>query len=402
MSEYFLHGCEVVQIDDGIRPIKTVKSSIIGLIGTAPSADAAAFPFDVPVLVNGPRQAAKLGAVGTLLDAYNAIYAQGVGQVIVIRPSRITYEAGSEPSEAEQDMTAVIGEASSQTGIYGFLTCQTKLGLTPRILVAPGFTGSPLAGSAAVIQNMIAVAERLRAVVPIDMRNGTLTDALVEANTYGSERVYPIWPHVRIFDTATSGLVTSPASAFAAGAIAARDREKGFWWSPSNQVLNGVLDTAQPVSFGLSDPEADSNLVNEEGIATIVQKNGFRLWGNRTQATDPLWAFLSVRRTADMIYESIEEQHLWAMDRPFSAQLLEDIRDGVQAYIDRLVALGALIGGRVWLDPELNTAATLQAGKLFLSFDIEPPAPLEHLIFRAHRNGSYYEDLVSSVIAVAA
>lgn len=128
-----------------------------------------------------------------------------------------------------------------------------------------------------------------------------------------------------------------------------------------------------------------------------MRQNGFRLWGNRTCSDDPQWAFLSVVRTADMIYESIEQAHLWAMDRPFSSQLLLDIRDSVQAYLNTLVSRGALLGGRVWLDPELNSEATLKAGQLYLNFDIEPPAPLERLTFMAYRNGEYYEELVASV-----
>ena len=55
MSEQFLHGVEVEEIDDGPRPIRTVKSGIIGLIGTAPEADATAFPLDSPVLITGSR-----------------------------------------------------------------------------------------------------------------------------------------------------------------------------------------------------------------------------------------------------------------------------------------------------------------------------------------------------------
>ena len=62
-----------------------------------------------------------------------------------------------------------------------------------------------------------------------------------------------------------------------------------------------------------------------------------------------------------------------------------------------LVRRGAILGGTVWRDPDLNTEATMKAGKLYIDFDIEPPAPLEHLIFRAHRNGSYYDELVSAV-----
>lgn len=37
MSETFLHGVEVVQVNDGIRPIRTVRSSVIGVVGTAPN-----------------------------------------------------------------------------------------------------------------------------------------------------------------------------------------------------------------------------------------------------------------------------------------------------------------------------------------------------------------------------
>jgi phage tail sheath protein FI len=40
MPETFLHGVEVVEITDGPRPIQTVRSSIIGIVGTAPDAQA--------------------------------------------------------------------------------------------------------------------------------------------------------------------------------------------------------------------------------------------------------------------------------------------------------------------------------------------------------------------------
>ena len=40
----FLHGVEVIEIDAGPRPIQTVKSSVIGIVGTAPDADPDAFP----------------------------------------------------------------------------------------------------------------------------------------------------------------------------------------------------------------------------------------------------------------------------------------------------------------------------------------------------------------------
>ena len=38
MADHFLHGIELVEIEDGGRTVRTVKSSVIGLVGTAPDA----------------------------------------------------------------------------------------------------------------------------------------------------------------------------------------------------------------------------------------------------------------------------------------------------------------------------------------------------------------------------
>ncbi len=388
----FLHGIETVEIEDGIRSIQTVKSSVIGFVGSAPDADAATFPLNTPVLVTGPRMAATLGADGTLMDAYNAAYAQGVNAVIVVR-----VEVGQTTAAT---LSAVAGIAGNSTGVWALLNAANTLGLTPRILAAPGFTSAAAADPASpVTQALISVANRLRAVAIADGPNTNEADAKTDRAKYGSNRLYIVDPAVRVWDATTTGYVTRPASAFVAGALSAADAAKGFWWSPSNQVLQGVAATARPISWAISDPDTEANRLNEGQIATIIRKDGFRLWGNRSagEATDTQWAFLPVRRTADMIYESIEGALLWAMDRPFSAQLLLDIKDSVQSYLDELTNRRAILGGAVWIDPELNTEATLKAGKLYLNFDIEPPAPLEHLTLQAHRNGDYYEELVLSV-----
>lgn len=383
MSTQFLHGIEIIEIDDGLRPIRTVKSSVVGIVGTAPDADAAVFPADTPVLVTGPRMAAGLGATGTLKDAYEAVYAQGVETAVVIR---------AVPVDAEDDMAAVIGDPTTGRGLYALLASEGVTGQVPKILVAPSYGAGPARAA------LITVAERLGAVVISDGPNTTEADAINDAGAEGSDRLYIVDPAVRVFDPDDNAVVTRPASSFVAGILSRVDQERGFWWSPSNQEVRNIVGTARPIDFKISSRETQANRLNEANVATIVNKDGWRLWGNRTTSSDPLWAFLPVRRTADMIYESIEQAHLWAMDRPFSLQLLLDIQESVAAYLRVLTARGAILGGRVWLDPELNTEAELKAGKLYINFDIEPPAPLEHLIFRAYRNGDYYEELIEQVV----
>lgn len=394
MPEAFLHGIETVEIDDGIRPISTVKSSVIGIVGTAADAVAATFPLNVPVLVTGPRMAADLGVAGTLKDAFSAVYAQGVSSMVVVRVA--------EGADAAETLANVVGDETLQTGCWALLTAKTVTGQTPRILVAPGFTtpAAPATASPAVTA-LLSIAGRLRGVVIGDGPNTTEADAITYAGNFGADRLYLVDPAVTVYDSDDAAYVTRPASGYVAGVLSYTDNVRGFWWSPSNQIVQGVVGTARPVTFAISSAETEANRLNEAKVGTIIRENGWRLWGNRSLAADPLWAFLPVRRTADMIYESIEQGMLWAMDRPFSQQLLLDLRDSVQSYLNELKVRGAILGGKVWLDPELNTESSLKAGKLYLDFDIEPPAPLEHLTFRAHREGSYYEELVSSVAAVS-
>jgi phage tail sheath protein FI len=55
MATTFLHGVEALELDTGIRPIRTVRSAVIGLIGTAPDAEDNVFPLNTPVLIPGSR-----------------------------------------------------------------------------------------------------------------------------------------------------------------------------------------------------------------------------------------------------------------------------------------------------------------------------------------------------------
>lgn len=392
----FLHGVEVIQLTDGVRPITAQASSIIGLIGTAPYADDTLFPLDTPVRVSTAADLAALSAdlpngaainaEGTLPQAVAAIFDQARTPIVVIRV---------EADETLADQQAlIVGDAGESTGVYGFLTAQAALGLKPKILIATGFTHQVTGGLAnPVVTALKAIANKLRAVVVADGPNDTNAAAIAKAGVEGSERVFLVDPHVKVLDR-TGVVATRPASAHIAGAIARSDAERGFHWSPSNFEIFNVLGVSRLIEFGLTDPSTTANALNEAGVATIISLNGFRIWGNRTPAADAQWAFLSVRRTADMIYEAMEASFLWAMDRPISGQLVEDVVGSVQAYLRELKARGAVLGGKAWADPDLNTIASLQAGRLYINFDIEPPAPLERITFRAQREAGYYAELL--------
>lgn len=393
MATDFHHGVETIEDTSGIRPVKTVKSAVVGIVGTAPDADNDVFPMNEPVAILGDRRKLlDLGTTGTLPPAFDDITDQGVMPYTVV----VRVEEGADIDETRAN---AIGSSGSMTGVHALLHAQSEVKLTPKILLATELTAGRVDNAKnPVMAEFEGISVKLRSVILGDAAGADAAAAIAYAEDFGSDRVFITDPYVKVYDTATASFIARPASARVAGIIAKTDQQKGFWYSPSNTEILGIGGTARPIPFGLNDLTTEANQLNENKVATIVHLDGYRLWGNRSTASDPLWAFLSVRRTADMVYESIEQSSLWLIDKPFSEQLLRDGVGFVEAYLRTLQARGAILGFRVWLDPELNSPTELAAGRWYLNFDIEPPAPAERLTFMVARNINYYSGLVENVI----
>lgn len=385
MPEQFLHGVEVTEVTSGARTIRTVASSVIGLVGTAPDADAAAFPLNTPVVLAGyePTLVGKLGTSGTLPGAIDGIYDQAGAVVVVVRVAQ-----GTDNAATTTNVIGGVDSSGNYLGVKALLGAESKVGVTPRILIAPGFTST-----LAVLTELVSVATKLRAVVVADGPNSTDAAALSFATSSGSDRVYLVDPQVKVLNSAGAE-VNEVASARVAGIIAKTDNDLGFWWSPSNREMLGIIGTARPIDFVLGDASSRANLLNAGNVATIIRQNGFRLWGNRTLSADPKWAFLSVRRTADIINDSILRAHLWAVDRNITATYLSDVSDSVNAYLKSLTAQGAILGGECVPSADLNTAANIAQGKVYFDVKFTAPYPAEHITFRSALVNDYLDELV--------
>lgn len=386
MPEQFLHGVEVVEIDTGTRPIRTVRSSVIGLVGTAPQADAEKFPLNTPVLVAGKRSdAAGLGATGTLAPAIDDIFDQTGAVIVVIRVD--------EGADAAETLSNVIGGTDDVTGLpeglQVLLAAESVAKVTPRLIAIPGFSQEQ-----AVVTELLAIATKLRAIIIADGPNSTDADAITYRGNFGSGRIYLVDPWVKVWDTVTSTEIVRPASARVAGVIAKSDAERGFWHSPSNRIIDGITGTARPIDFALGDATSRANILNENEVTTIIQRDGYRLWGNRSLSSDPKWAMIKRRRVADMISESIMQAHFWAVDRNADRTYFENVTDGVNAYGRRLINVGALVGFKCWADAELNTPEALEAGKVYFDYDWVETPTAEHVTFRSMINNGYLTEVL--------
>jgi phage tail sheath protein FI len=383
MTEKFLHGVNVIEVTSGPKTIRTSKSSVIGVIGTATDADAEKFPLNKPVLIAGSlKEAAKLGKKGTLLQAVNSIFSQIGATVIVVRVEE------SENETLKNIIGGVDEETGEYQGIQAFLSSESIVHVAPRILIAPHFTHqlpeteNGEESKNPVVTALIGVAEKLRSIIVADGPNTNDEDAIKWRKSIGSSRVYVVDPWVKVFTSGKEEIL--PASPFVAGLIAKVDNEYGFWWSPSNQEINGIVGTSRPVDFTLGDANCRANHLNENEVATIIHQKGYRLWGNRTCSSDSKWAFLSVRRTADLINDSLLRAHLWAVDRNITKTYMDDVIEGVNSYLAHLKAQGAILSGKCYASPDLNTPANIASGKVYFDFEFTPPYPAEQIIFRSH------------------
>lgn len=381
----FLHGCEVVEVSSGARTVKTVSSSVIGVVGTAPDADPLQFPLNVPVMVAGANGVpAGLGASGTLPDAFDGITDQVSAVVVAIR-----VEEGADDAETISNIIGGVSADGRNLGIKVLLDSASVTGQKPKIIIIPTYSAQ-----LAVSTEMEAIADRLRAIYVVEGPGTTEAAAFAYRENFGSKRFYMVDPPVKVWDTVTSTEVDRPNSPRVAGRIAKTDNDKGFWWSPSNSTISGIVGTSRPIDFVLGDTTCRANLLNEKEIATIIREDGFRLWGNRTCSSDPKWAFLSVVRTSDQIDESIKRAHMWAVDQNLKKTYLDDVLESVNNYIRSLEAQGALLGGKAWIDPELNTPSSLSSGHVFIDYEFTPPAPAERLTFRSHLVDDYFKEVV--------
>ena len=143
MPASFLHGVETIEIEKGARTIKTVKTAVIGLVGTAPIQDVGEEfkTINEPTLILNEIDAVKY--FGSKKDGYTipqaleAIFDQGAGIVIVIN----VFDPAKHESVTDVTKADIIGTVDAttgkRTGLKAFEDCDSLFGYFPKTIIAP-------------------------------------------------------------------------------------------------------------------------------------------------------------------------------------------------------------------------------------------------------------------------
>lgn len=390
MAQDYHHGVRVVEVNDGTRTISTVSTAIVGIVCTADDADAATFPLNTPVLVTDVLTASgKAGKTGTLAKTLDAIGDQSKPVTVVVRVAQ-----GESEAETTSNIIGGVTADGKRTGMKALLAAPAQLGVKPRILGVPGHD------TQAVATELLSVAQSLRAFAYLSAYGcKTVQEAIAYRANFSQREGMVIWPDFISFDTVLNADATAYATARALGLRAKIDEQTGWHKSLSNVGVNGVTGISADVFWDLQDPATDAGLLNQNDVTTLIRKDGFRFWGSRCLSDDPLFAFESYTRTAQVLADTMAEGQMWAVDGALNPSLARDIIEGLRAKLRSLVNQGYLIGADCWLDESVNDKDSLKAGKLTIDYDYTPVPPLENLMLRQRITDQYLLDFSSQVSA---
>lgn len=387
MGDYH-HGVRVVEINDGTRVISTVSTAVVGMVCTGKDADPKLFPLNTPVLITDVIAAAgKAGKSGTLAKALSAIGDQCKPVTVVVR-----VEEGKDAAETTSNIIGGADENGRYTGMKALLTAQAVTGVKPRILGVPGLDSLEVATALA------GICQQLRAFGYISAYGcKSISEAIAYRDNFSQRELMLIWPDFLAWDTTGNVSTTAHATARALGLRAKIDTETGWHKTLSNVGVNGVTGISASVFWDLQAPGTDADLLNEAGVTTLVRKDGFRFWGNRSCSDDPLFLFENYTRTAQVLADTMAEAHMWAVDKPVTATLIRDIVEGMKAKFRELKSNGYIIDADCWYDESANDKETLKAGKLYIDYDYTPVPPLEDLTLRQRITDKYLVNLAAGV-----
>lgn len=128
----FFHGVRVFESAETPLLVRTNKTAVIGLIGTAPDADPVNFPFNKPIQLLRPQDAARLGKTGTLPKAVDTIFDVVTCPIILVRIK--------DAATTKELWANAIGEQSKMTGVHAFRSASANGLYKPRLICAPGLT----------------------------------------------------------------------------------------------------------------------------------------------------------------------------------------------------------------------------------------------------------------------
>ncbi len=250
----------------------------------------------------------------------------------------------------------------------------------------------------AVYANALSYCVKRRAVLIVDPPTAWTSKAAADIKTSdlgltgaAARNAVVYYPRIRKANPLRGDLVEEfPPCGVMAGIISRTDTQRGIWKSPAG--IDAALYGVDSVLPKLSD--SDSGSLNPIGVNCIrsFPASGQVVWGARTlRGADALgdeYKYLSVRRLALYLEESVYRGTQWAVFEPNDEPLWAQLRMNIGTFMQNLFRQGAFQGSSpreayfVKCDKETTTASDIQSGIVNIVIGFAPLKPAEFVVIK--------------------
>jgi phage tail sheath protein FI len=200
-------------------------------------------------------------------------------------------------------------------------------------------------------------------------------------NSYVDIYSFLTWPCVAIGDKVFHG------STRMAGMFGEVDNKNGGlpYEQASNKTLSmtSMCDKDGNVIPMLSEEQA--NYLNENGIGTFINFDGWRAWGVETAAypgnTDIKDFERGVRRMFSYVQNVVNRTMRQNVDKPITRLLIDSVLLTANEYLNTLKARNAIIGGFVEFSSDDNSNQSIMGGQLLFKVNLTPPNAAKAIVF---------------------
>lgn len=303
--------------------------------------------------------------------------------------------------------TEIIGGVSGTTGQYTGLELVNQV--FPKFALIPGLIGAPgWSENSGVAAVMRAKADKVSGIftcscvvdIPCDSSGASVYSDVPQwknQHNYVGERMIACWPKIKLDDK------TFHMSTQLIGLMNKTDRNHRDvpFKSPSNELLqmdSCVNGAGTEILLSLE----QANYLNSNGVVTALNWiGGWRAWGNRTGAfpanTDAKDAVIPIRRMMDYLGNTFITTFWQKTDEIMTPRLIRTIVNSFNIYLNSLVAMEAILGGRVEFLETENAMTDLLSGILKFHLYVAPAIPAETIEAILEYDPSYLNVLYNAL-----
>lgn len=312
----------------------------------------------------------------------------------------VAYDAVTPDSVTSTEIIGGYNPSTQQTtGLECINQCMAMFGVTPDLILAPGFSHESTVAAAMAAKTSINDLFTAKALIDVDTDadNGAAHYSEVSAwkadNNVTDKSQIVCWPLAKL------GEKTFHMSTHVAGLMAKVDAGNDGcpYESPSNkklQIDSLVVASGQEVVLELN----SANSLNASGIVTALRfTDAFVLWGNYLasypSSTDIKDYFIPVSRMFGWIGKTVIQTYWNKVDKPQNKRLINSIVDSVNIWLNGLASEEKVIGARVEFKEDENPLTNLLAGKIKFHIYMAPPVPAQEIEFVLEFDTNYLNTL---------